>query len=130
MKTLDSKENITKLVELFYTEVRTDQLIGPVFHAVVKQDGWPKHLERMSNFWETVLHGKGSYRGNPFMKHKDLGISKIHFDRWIELFKKVVLKEFTGEKAEEALIRANKMSDLFQAKLNHLKTNPNTKPLM
>ena len=130
MKTLDSKENISLLVDLFYKEVQTDQLIGPVFHAVIKSDDWPKHLERMSDFWETVLHGKGSYRGNPFMKHKDLGISTKHFNQWIELFKKVIQREFNGDKADEALMRANKMSALFQAKLEYIRNNPNTTPLI
>ena len=41
---------ISDLVDGFYTRIRADALLGPVFEQVVG-DHWDTHLPKMKNFW-------------------------------------------------------------------------------
>ena len=113
-------EDIKNLVNSFYDKVRKDDLIGPVFNERIGNN-WPKHLEKMYTFWETVLLEQYTYQGRPFPPHAQLPISKIHFERWIELFTSTVDSLFEGEKAQEAKLRAGKMALLFQSKLEYFR---------
>ena len=109
-------DDIKVLVDSFYDKVREDALLAPIFNEVI-QDRWPKHLETMYTFWQTILLGEHTYRGNPFGPHAELFITKIHFDRWLELFYKTVNDQFEGEKAEEAMWRASRIAEVFQNRL-------------
>ena len=111
------KKDVIVLVNQFYYQVRTDELIGPIFNAKIGDSNWPAHLSKMHGFWNTVLFGAVEYRGNPFSHHVRLGIKKEHFDRWISLFEKTVRDLFSGEKANEAILRAKKMRLMFETKL-------------
>ncbi len=130
MKEISNKEDIKILVDAFYNKVRTDQLIGPVFAGAIPNDKWPKHLERMYSFWNTVLFGSQEYRGNPFSKHSSLPISKPHFDRWLELLDTTIDTHFEGEKADEMKRRATNMGMLFQSKLEHIRANDSFKNIV
>ena len=123
MNDISNKDDIKIFVDAFYNEVRIDQLIGPVFAAVIPDGNWTPHLERMYSFWNTVLFGAREYQGNPFSKHSSLPIEKIHFDRWLELLNTTLDKHFSGEKTEEVKERAEKMGLLFHSKLMHIRNN-------
>jgi hemoglobin len=114
-----SIDEIVVLVDSFYSKVQKDDLLGPVFDKVI-QDNWPKHLEKMYRFWETVLLNKHTYHGSPFAPHAKLPIGADHFERWLELFLATVDENFTGEKAKEAKWRAEKMAEMFQYKHKHI----------
>lgn len=113
--TLDDVKN---LVDTFYSKVRQDRLIGPVFDERI-EDRWPAHLNKMYTFWQTVLLGEHTYYGSPFPPHANLPVEKQHFDRWIELFYATLDELFSGEVADEARWRANKMATMFQIKIDH-----------
>jgi len=123
MNDIANKEDIKIFVDIFYNEVQIDQLIGPVFAAVIPNGNWTPHLERMYSFWNTVLFGAREYRGNPFSKHRSLPIEKIHFDRWLKLLNNTLDERFSGPKTEEVKERAEKMGLLFQSKLAHIRNN-------
>lgn len=125
---LAHKDDIEKLVNHFYARVREDEFLAPIFNNVI-QDRWPQHLEKMYNFWETVLLDKHTYYGNPFLPHSNLPISENHFHRWLDLFYQTLDNEFEGEKAEETKQRANKMAEMFQMKIDFHRKNK-TKPLV
>jgi hemoglobin len=79
------KEVIRAVVHQFYSVVRQDADLGPVFAAHV--DNWEEHLATMRRFWASVLLGERSYSGNPFLKH--LAVPELtpgHFRKWLELF--------------------------------------------
>ena len=63
---IKDKKDIKVFIDAFYEKVRVDQTIGPIFISRIPDDNWPKHLERMYSFWNTVLFAKPDYRGNPF----------------------------------------------------------------
>lgn len=121
-------DDVTLMVNEFYSRVKEDELLGPVFLAKIPGD-WEPHLQILRKFWYTVLFGEPGYFGNPFMKHTSLPIDKEHFDRWIQLFYQTIDDLFSGQRAEDAKFRAGRMSLLFQSKLNDMRQN-NLKPLM
>lgn len=114
--------DVKKLVDGFYTKVREDGLLAPIFNSRI-EDRWPIHLQKMYTFWETTLLGNHTYFGSPFPPHAQLPVTHEHFARWMKLFTQTVDELFTGEKADEAKWRAGKMAEMFQIKINHFKNN-------
>src|SRR5687767_14694796 len=100
-------EDIKLMVDTFYTKVREDEVLAPIFNKVI-EDRWPEHLEKMYRFWQTVLLDEQTYFGSPFMHHANLPVSREHFDRWLKLFYESIDANFSGEKATEAIWRAGK----------------------
>ena len=130
MTDIRDKEDVQLFVNQFYAQAREDDILGPVFSSRIKDENWPTHMNRISGFWNTILFGVPDYRGNPFSHHMGLNIDKAHFDRWISLFKSVISSNFEGEKADEAILRAEKMKELFQSKLKYIADNPNRTPVV
>ncbi len=120
-------DEIKLLVNTFYDKVREDDLLKNIFNNVI-QDKWPIHLEKMYRFWQTVLLEEHTYSGSPFAPHANLPVDKTHFNRWLLLFNATIDELFTGEKADEAKWRANKMAEIFQLKIDFYKKNA-AKPL-
>lgn len=118
-------DDIKLLVDTFYDNVRQDKLIGPIFDAVIK-DKWSEHLEKMYRFWQTILLEEHTYYGSPFGPHAKLPVELVHFEQWIGIFTKTVDQIFTGDKAEEAKIRATKMAQMFHNKIEYYKNNSAT----
>ncbi|TPE44067.1 group III truncated hemoglobin [Pontibacter mangrovi] len=115
-------DDIKLLVDTFYTRVRADELLGPIFDERI-QDRWPRHLDIMYRFWQTVLLEELTYQGSPGTKHITLPVGAKHFDRWISIFFTTIDELFTGAKAEEAKWRARKMADMFSSKIEYYKKN-------
>ncbi len=112
-------DDIRRLIDAFYGRVRADALLGPVFAARIAADEWPAHLDTMTRFWTAALLAQAAgYRGNPGAKHLVLPLEEQHFTRWLHLFGQTVDELFAGETATEMKLRARKMGDMFQAKIN------------
>jgi len=115
-------EDVKLLVDTFYTKVRDDETLAPIFNGRIG-DRWPEHLEKMYTFWQTTLLGEHTYFGSPFPPHAQLPVDGRHFSRWISLFTQTVDELFKGDKAEEAKWRAGKMAEMFELKVNHFRGN-------
>ena len=117
---LNTASDVRLLVESFYAEVRKDDLISHFFNDVVEID-WGLHLPRICQFWESILFGTASYKGNPMIKHLNLNtkveLTAEHFERWILLWEKHVNLQFEGENAELAKQRARSLKDLMLFKI-------------
>jgi hemoglobin len=122
-KDIHSLDDIKLLVDTFYDKVKEDTLIGPIFNERI-QNRWPEHLDKMYTFWQTVLLGEHTYYGSPFPPHAQLPVEHHHFQRWLSLFSQTLTELFTGQKAKEALWRADKMAEMFQYKIEHFRNNP------
>ncbi|WP_312340323.1 group III truncated hemoglobin [Sphingobacterium sp.] len=122
-------DDIKALVDQFYSTVRKDRLLGPIFQERI-QDNWAIHLEKMYSFWQTILLDEHNYFGSPFPPHSNLPIDAQHFGQWLKLFEATVDQLYSGKKAEEAKWRAQKMAQMFQFKLEYLHSNPKKKPLI
>ncbi|HMR42362.1 MAG TPA: group III truncated hemoglobin [Saprospiraceae bacterium] len=120
MREIRSREDIEFLVDTFYKKVLDDEVIGYIFTEVAKLD-WDSHMPVMYDFWETMLLGNMLYKGNPMLKHIALDqkekLTAQHFDRWIQLWRETLENHFTGEKATEAIQRAEMMRQLMQYKI-------------
>lgn len=99
--TLD-EEHIASLVDHFYDKVQADDLIGPVFNAIVTN--WDEHKRLLTRFWCSVALRAGTYRGNPMSQHKPLPIGPEHFERWLELWRQTV-PEIMGADASALMIQ-------------------------
>lgn len=81
-----SELQICQLVDLFYDKVRADPDIGPIFERVIG-DEWGPHLQKMYDFWSSVMLTTGRYKGQPVVIHKRIeGLEIGLFDRWLALF--------------------------------------------
>lgn len=81
-----SDEGLEKLVPAFYARVRADAELGPIFNDAI--DDWPEHLDKLTDFWSSVMLTSGRYKGQPVpahVKHKSR-ITPELFDRWLGLW--------------------------------------------
>ena len=85
-----TEESIAELVDTFYTRIRDDQLLGPIFAEAIGPD-WGPHLSKMKRFWSSVLLATRTYKGNPMIAHLQLPrLTEHHFDRWLQLWSETV----------------------------------------
>ncbi|MEM9363449.1 MAG: group III truncated hemoglobin [Bacteroidota bacterium] len=114
---IESREDVFELVDTFYAKVREDDLLGPIFNKHIKD--WPKHLERLTDFWETNLFFVRKFKGNPMLKHRlvdaasNYTINKMHFGVWLNHWFQTIDGLFVGEKANIAKNRARNMGTFF-----------------
>ncbi|MEH6765299.1 MAG: group III truncated hemoglobin [Aequorivita antarctica] len=110
---IESREEVSLLVRTFYSKVRKDELLGPIFNGIITD--WETHLELLTDFWETNLFFKRKYFGNPMHTHievdKKVGgtINELHFGTWINLWHETIDELFEGETANVAKNRARNM---------------------
>lgn len=120
MKKLETRKDIELLVNRFYDKVAQDEVIGFFFNDVAKVN-WEKHLPKMYSFWETLLFGQISYKGNPMAMHfpinEKVAIEKHHFEHWIKLWTETVEENFVGEMAENAVYKATNIANLMSHKM-------------
>lgn len=81
---------ISTLVDTFYTAVRANPLIGPVFDNAIGSE-WDVHLARMKEFWASIALNAGTYSGQPMVVHRQLAdIQPWHFNIWLALFEQTL----------------------------------------
>ncbi len=116
MEQIKNRADIENLVNSFYSKIREDDMLGPIFNSHIPNDMWKVHLDKLSDFWETNLFGVAKFKGSPTQKHinvdKNLnyGIEQKHFGKWLELWFETIDDLFTGEYADKAKDSARKMS--------------------
>lgn len=107
--------SIRSLVFSFYDKVRADALIGPVFEREVKQGMWPVHLEKMCDFWSSVLLRTGRYAGRPLAPHLRVpDLSDAHFERWLGLFRQTTREVFDEAGAAYVMAFASRIANSFR----------------
>ncbi len=121
---IKSREDVAKLIHAFYAEVREDDLLGPIFNSMIKD--WDKHLDLLTDFWETNLFFVKKYTGNPLEAHvrtdkfNNHTINEFHFGTWLNLWFKNIDDLFEGENAQLAKNRARNMSTFMNMEIfNH-----------
>ena len=108
-----TEQQLSDLVHEFYRKVREDAVLGPVFHPI---PDWPAHLERMAEFWSSVMLGSGRYKGNPMMahlKHK-AAIEPSMFERWLGLWRETALEMFDPDAAIALVSKAERIAESLQ----------------
>lgn len=124
-KDIEDKNDIDNLVNAFYTKVVDDDTIGYIFKNV-PHFSFVTHIPIMITFWETLLFGVISYKGNPMMKHielnKTMPLKGAHFVRWLELWEETVNENFFGKNASLAISKAKSIGGLMEYKINNTKS--------
>ena len=115
---IENRTDIKNFVDGFYSKVRQDSLLSPVFNSKIAAEAWPAHLERMYDFWNAILFAEKGFDGNPMQKHMSLPIEEKHFDRWLHLFRATIDELYEGEKAEEAKARAGSIAQIMNFKIS------------
>lgn len=109
-----NRDAIATLVQQFYDAIRADPELFPVFDAAIGAN-WTPHLERMVDFWSTVMLGGRSFQGNVFGKHMLLnGVTPAHFQRWLALFEAATARLFAAAVAEEFQTVARRIAGSLQ----------------
>ena len=84
---LITEAGLRDLIGRFYAKVRRDPLIGPVFEQAIHD--WDEHIDRLADFWSSVMLTSGRYKGRPLpahIKHGD-AITPASFERWLSLWR-------------------------------------------
>lgn len=103
-KVVVSRELICKVVDGFYTKVRDDDVLGPIFESKLYGQ-WQPHLEKMYDFWTNVIHGATLYSGDPIKAHMQVGsIEPQHFSRWLSLFEDTLREECADDEQINAFL--------------------------
>lgn len=109
-----TEESIKELVHTFYSKVRTDEHLDPIFFQVVGEDKeqWLSHLQKMCDFWSSIMLSSKRYQGNPFQKHMQLApFDPQLFDRWLALFEETAREVFSAEIALGLIIRSQRIAE-------------------
>lgn len=114
-------EEIDLLVETFYARIRQHHRLGPIFETAIGEDGWPKHLATLKDFWSSVLNTTGRYKGQPMVVHQHVeGLTEGLFTPWLGLFHQTCADLFdapraaiVGQKAER-IARSLKLGLFFK----------------
>ena len=109
-----NRNSIKLLVRDFYADIRRDGVLQPVFDGAIGGN-WEVHLERMVDFWCSVMLSSGEFKGNVYGKHMQLqGIEAEHFRRWLGLFEAHARRMFAPETAEAFLAAARRIAASLQ----------------
>ena len=116
MSTIETRNDVSILVNVFYTKIRKDELLGPIFNGHIPDEKWPEHLNKLTDFWETNLFGIAKFKGNPSKKHIDVDkesghtIEQLHFGKWLQLWFETIDELYVGDVAIKAKESARKMA--------------------
>ena len=95
--TVITEDAIREMVHQFYANVQKDPALGPIFHHAVGQR-WDAHLERLCDFWSTVL----------------LTSKRYYFEQWLCLFNDTVTDLICESLAKDIMHRATRMAARIQ----------------
>jgi len=101
---------IGRLVREFYRRVRANGRLGPIFQAVIGEE-WEPHLEKMTDFWCSVILKTGSYEGRPVPAHLKLKtVVESDFAIWLRLFAETARELCDAEVADIFIDRAERIA--------------------
>ncbi len=131
MQDIQTREDINTLVLAFYKKVRKDELLSPIFEPMIQD--WETHFELLTNFWESNLFFRKTYKGDPLQKHMEVDeyhkgvINELHFGTWINLWYQTIDSLFEGEIAQIAKNRARNMGTFIHLKIFEARQNRSAK---
>ena len=121
MHDISTRDDIYLLITSFYRKVQNDELLGPIFNAIIKD--WDEHYQLLTDFWQTNLFFEKTYKGDPLKKHVEVDkhmkgtMSEMHFGVWINLWYETIDLLFEGEVAQIAKNRARNMGTFIHLKV-------------
>ncbi|MER8435691.1 group III truncated hemoglobin [Mesorhizobium sp. M1312] len=105
-----TRTTIGILVRVFYTRLRRNERLGPIFAREIPGD-WEPHLEKMTDFWCSVILKSGDYQGRPVPVHIKLkDVTEQDFDIWLRIFGKTAGELFSQDTAAVFVERAERIA--------------------
>lgn len=105
---------IGALVRNFYARVRADDRLGPIFASEIRGN-WEPHLEKMTDFWCSVILKNGAYSGRPVPAHLKLKqVREEDFDIWLDHFRTTAADCCPPEVADVFVERAERIARSLQ----------------
>jgi len=102
---------IGRLVRNFYGRVRKDERLGPIFAGVIGEN-WEPHLDKMTEFWCSVILKTRSYEGRPVPAHLKLKqVREEDFAIWLSHFRKTAQELCPPDAAEIFIDRAERIAE-------------------
>src|SRR3954468_15666085 len=108
-----TEEGIRRLDDAFYAKVRIDPELGPVFARAIEGD-WQPHLNKMYDFWSSVMLTSGRYRG----------ITLELFERWLALFNETCGELFDDRLRTEFGAKAARIAESLKLALFYRPDQP------
>ena len=111
------EKGLSRVVDAFYARVRQDEALGPIFNDAIAD--WPEHLQKLSDFWSSVMLSTGRYKGQPVPAHRkhQARISPQLFGRWLALWKETTDALMTPEAACALQAKAERIAESLQLAL-------------
>jgi hemoglobin len=110
-----TEEMIYDLVHGFYAKIRTDPALGPIFNGVIRDAEWPPHLQKMCDFWSSVMLMTRRFKGAPMLAYIRIAeIRPTHFARWLHLFAQSAREVCPPETAVAFVARAEMIAQSLQ----------------
>lgn len=112
-----NEEIIRKLIFTFYSRVKENDDIGPIFNTVIGSEWteWQAHLETMVRFWCAVMGVSRNYRGNPMQAHMQIdALRPEHFKVWLKLFRETANEVCPAPLAADFIQRAEQIGRNLQ----------------
>ena len=104
------REFIGRLVREFYSRVRRNERLGPIFSHAITGD-WEPHLEKMIDFWCSVMLKTGSYHGRPVPAHLKLKtVVEADFTIWLGIFAETARDLCEPDVAAEFIDRSERIA--------------------
>lgn len=122
-KDIESREDIERLISVFYDRMLKDMILGYIFTDIARVD-LEEHIPVICDFWENVLFNKPVYkRGSEVIDvhiklNRKIQLKKGHFRRWLYLFKSTLDELFEGLVSTRAKNRADSIALLMQKRLS------------
>lgn len=101
---------IDTLVRRFYSRVRSDERLGPIFASEIGEN-WEPHLEKLTDFWCSVVLKDGAYSGRPVPAHVKLKqVREEDFDIWLGHFRATAAELCPPDVAQVFVDRAERIA--------------------
>lgn len=124
---IETREDIARLVETFYTRTFADPVLGPIFTDMVRMD-LAAHMPIMCDFWENILFGARKYPGGMMMVHfrvhAKTSLELHHFQRWLDYWVETADELFEGERATIAKVHASRAALAMANRFEELPGGP------
>ncbi|MEO9231475.1 MAG: group III truncated hemoglobin [Devosia sp.] len=109
-----TEAQIERLVREFYTRIREDDRLGPIFESKLGGQ-WEPHLLTMIDFWSSLMLTTGRYSGRPLQKHLALDmVQPEDFDIWLRLFRETAISVGGDNFAAAFLAKAERVAASFK----------------
>jgi len=111
---IETRKDIYRIVKEFYSKVRVDNLLGPIFNSIIED--WEYHFNHLTDFWESNIFMVTKYKGNPISVHQEVDketghkIDQGYFVQWLKLWFSTIDELYAGDKANIMKNRARNMS--------------------